>query len=40
MYDDPDINIAWPYEKIGGRNNLIISDKDTHLMSFRDYRSL
>lgn len=40
MYDDPDINIAWPYEKIGGRCNLIISDKDKHLMSFKDYCSL
>ncbi len=39
MYDDPDIGIAWPYEKIGGRHNLIISDKDKQLMSFKEYCS-
>ena len=39
MYDDPDIGIAWPYEKIGGRDNLIISDKDKQLMSFKEYCS-
>lgn len=37
MYNDPDIGIVWPMEKIGGEENLIISDKDKNLMSFRDY---
>lgn len=37
MYNDADINIKWPFEKIGGENNLIISDKDKSLMSFKDY---
>ena len=37
MYDDPDINIQWPFEKIGGIENLIISDKDKNLMSVKDY---
>lgn len=36
-FDDPDLKIAWPYERIGGKENLIISEKDHHLMSFRDY---
>ena len=40
MYNDPDINISWPFEKIGGVNNLIISEKDLHLMSFKDYAKL
>lgn len=40
MYDDPDINILWPFEQIGGVRNLIISDKDKKLMSFRDYKDL
>ena len=40
MYNDPDINIAWPFERIGGQQNLILSDKDRHLMSFRDYKEL
>ena len=37
MYDDPDIGIKWPFERIGGKDKLIISDKDLHLMSFREY---
>lgn len=37
MYNDSDINIRWPFEKIGGIDNLIISEKDKNLMSFLDY---
>lgn len=37
MYDDPDIGIEWPFERIGGRENLIISDKDLELMSFGEF---
>ena len=37
MYNDPDINIKWPFEKIGGIENLIISEKDKNLMSLKDY---
>ncbi len=37
-YDDPDIGIQWPFEKIGGRDRLIISEKDQSLMSFQEYR--
>ena len=40
MYNDPDLNIAWPFEAIGGIENLIISDKDKNLMSFQDYKAL
>lgn len=40
MYNDPDLNIEWPFEKIGGKENLIISDKDLRLMGLRDYLSL
>lgn len=39
MYDDPDIKIKWPFELIGGKENLIISEKDLKLMSLKDYRS-
>lgn len=38
MYDDPEIGIEWPYELIGGREKLIISDKDKNLMSFQEYK--
>lgn len=40
MYDDSDIGVDWPYDRIGGKKNLIISEKDKHLMSFKDYVSL
>ena len=38
MYDDPDINIQWPFEKIEGIENVIISEKDKALMSFQEYK--
>lgn len=37
MYSDPDINIQWPFEKIGGIDNIIISEKDKNLMSFKEF---
>ena len=37
MYNDPDIAIEWPMDLIGGKENLIISEKDLNLMSFREY---
>jgi hypothetical protein len=37
MYNDPDIGIVWPMELIGGEENLIISEKDLNLMTFREY---
>ena len=37
MYNDPDINIQWPFNKIGGIEHMIISEKDKHLMSFKEY---
>ena len=40
MYDDCDINIEWPFELIGGKDNIIISDKDKSLMSFKEYNAV
>lgn len=37
MYDDPLLNIAWPFDRIGGIENVIISEKDKNLMSFSQY---
>lgn len=37
MYNDPDIEIEWPFDLIGGKENTIISDKDKKLMSFKEY---
>lgn len=39
-YDDPDIGITWPFELIEGKENLIISDKDKELMSFKEYNDM
>lgn len=39
MYDDADININWPFDKIGGIENLIISEKDKCLLSLSEYKS-
>ena len=38
MYNDPDVGIIWPFELIGGKENLIISDKDLNLMSLKEYK--
>lgn len=32
-WDDPDIAVAWPLEKIGGPDRVIISEKDQNLQS-------
>lgn len=37
MYNDPDIAIKWPFDLIGGKEHLIISDKDLNLMSLKEY---
>lgn len=37
MYNDPDIGIEWPFEMIGGKENLVISEKDRLLPSFKEY---
>ncbi len=36
-WDDPDMNIKWPLDKIGGIENLIISEKDKNLQSLNEY---
>ncbi len=40
MFNDPNIGIEWPFDLIGGRENMIISDKDLKLMSFEEYKNL
>lgn len=36
-WDDPDINVQWPLDKIGGIQNLILADKDKNLPSFKEF---
>jgi dTDP-4-dehydrorhamnose 3,5-epimerase len=37
MWNDPDINVEWPIDLIGGINNIILSDKDKRLQSFKEF---
>lgn len=37
MWNDPELNIEWPLEKIGGIQNLIVADKDKQLQSFEKF---
>ena len=39
-YDDPLVRIEWPFERIGGKEKLIISEKDNNLMSFSQYKEI
>ena len=40
MYNDPEIGIEWPFDKIGGEENVILSQKDLNLMSFGAYKKI
>ncbi len=37
MWNDPDINVQWPLELIGGEEKLILADKDKNLQSFTEF---
>ena len=34
FWDDADIGVAWPLELIGGREKVILAEKDRNLQSF------
>lgn len=36
-YDDPDMGIEWPFDQIGGKENVINSLKDDNLQSFEEF---
>lgn len=36
-FDDPDIGVEWPVEKVGGWENVITSAKDAKLQSFQEF---
>lgn len=38
-WNDSNIAVKWPLEKIGGPENVIVSDKDAHLQSFEEFVS-
>lgn len=37
MWNDPDIGVEWPLDKIGGIDNLILADKDKQLRTFEEF---
>lgn len=37
IWNDPDIAVQWPLELIGGKEMTIISDKDMHLQSYKEF---
>ncbi len=37
MYNDPDVGVEWPFDMIGGEEKLVISEKDLHLPSLKEY---
>lgn len=37
IWNDPDINVQWPLEKIGGADQVILADKDKNLQSFSQF---
>ena len=37
MWNDPDIAVEWPLEKVGGLGNVILADKDKNLQTFEQF---
>lgn len=37
MWNDPDIAVLWPLEKIGGEESMIVADKDKNLQTFAEF---
>ncbi len=36
-FEDKNMNIVWPFDEIGGRDKVIISEKDLNLPSFEEF---
>ncbi len=37
-WNDPDINVKWPLELVGGEEKVILSDKDKNLQTFARFK--
>lgn len=37
LWDDPDVNVKWPLELVGGKENVILAEKDKKLQSFVEF---
>lgn len=40
LWNDPDININWPLELVGGKEKVILSDKDKTLQTFAQFKEV
>lgn len=40
MWNDEELNVNWPLERIGGIDNLIIADKDKNLQTFSEFMNV
>lgn len=40
VWNDTDLNVKWPLDKIGGIDNLILADKDKNLQTFAEFMSI
>lgn len=40
MWNDPNLAVAWPLEKIGGVEKLILADKDKNLQTFDEFMNV
>ena len=40
LWNDPDLDVKWPLERIGGREKLIVAEKDQRLNSFARFMEL
>lgn len=38
LWNDPDINVKWPLELVGGKEKVILSDKDKNLQTFAQFK--
>ena len=36
-FDDPDMGIEWPFDKIGGKEKIILAEKDKNLQTFKEF---
>lgn len=37
LWNDPDIGVEWPLERVGGADKVILADKDVHLQTFSQF---
>lgn len=37
LWNDEDIGVNWPLDKVGGLENIILSDKDKNLQTFKEF---